>query len=64
MRVKISTNIYGTPTKLHLEAKIVYGDEEQYEHKVFHREFSLDDGGTVYFSPEMFTSFIRDNKLN
>ena len=47
MKIKISVGIFGVPTKLNLDVKILYGKNNQYEHKVFRREFSLDKGGHV-----------------
>lgn len=47
MKIRISVGIYGVPTKLNLDVKILYGKNEHWEKKVFRKEFSLDKGGQV-----------------
>jgi hypothetical protein len=47
MKIRIEVGIYGVPTKLNLRAKLLYGKSEQFEKKLFGKEFSLDEGGSV-----------------
>lgn len=63
MKIKIEVGIYGQPTALNLSAKILYGKNEQFEKKVFRRQFSLDKGGGVVVPLNFFSEYAKDNDL-
>ena len=57
MKIQISVGIYGVPSKLNLDVKILYGKNNQYENKVFRRSFSLDEGGKVELPINFFKEY-------
>lgn len=63
MKIQISVDISGVPTKLNLRVKILYGEKEQYEHKLFRKEFSLDKGGSVVLPLDYFAKQIEIENL-
>lgn len=57
MKIRIETGIYGTPAKLNLSVKILYGKNNQYAQKVFRKSFSLDKGGSVELPLNFFADY-------
>lgn len=57
MKIQISVGIYGVPVKLNMDAKILYGKNNQYEKKVFHKDFSIDKGGHVELPINFFVDY-------
>jgi hypothetical protein len=63
LKVKLDVGIYGVPAKLNLSAKILYGEKENFESKVFRKEFSLDKGGSIILDLDYFIKFAEQEKL-
>lgn len=60
MKIKIDVGIYGTPTRLNLSIKLLYGKNDLFEHKLVRKEFSLDKGGSLTLPLNYFEKAVED----